>query len=108
MRRILRFVFVIPVALCILVIAVANRSPVIVSLDPFSVAEPILSFKQPLFVFLFLALMLGLLIGGFTVWMTQGIHRKTARHLNKEVSKLNTETSKLKSEIYEAKADSSL
>ncbi len=103
MRKILKLVFIIPVAICILTIAVANRSPIMLSLDPVSV-DPVFSFKAPLFVFLFLSLMIGILIGGFSVWMAQGVHRKTAKNLNKEVSSLYKETSKLKSEIYEAKA----
>ena len=104
MRKILNFILIIPIAICILIIAVANRSLVTISLDPLSVVEPILSFKAPLFVFLFLALMLGLLVGGFTVWMTQGVHRKTARHLNKEISNLHKEALRLKSNVYDAPA----
>ena len=104
MRKILKLILIIPVAICILTIAVANRAPVILSLDPISAIDPIFSFKAPLFVILFLSLMLGLLIGGLSVWMAQGVHRKTAKNLNKEVSSLYKETSKLKSEIYESKS----
>ncbi len=109
MRRILKLILIIPIAVCILVIAISNRSPITLSLDPLSASDPFFSLKAPLFVFLFLSLMLGLLIGGFSVWMAQGIHRKAAKKLNREVSSLHRETSQLKSEIYQAKsADTSM
>jgi uncharacterized membrane protein YciS (DUF1049 family) len=98
MRKILKLLIFLPLGICIIALSIANRGIVVLSLDPFVASDPIFSLKAPLFVFLILALMLGVLIGGLTMWLTQGKHRKNARLLNKE-------TVKLKSEMVEVKAN---
>jgi peptidoglycan biosynthesis protein MviN/MurJ (putative lipid II flippase) len=98
MRKILKLLIFLPLGICIIALAIANRGLVVLSLDPLAVTDPVLSLKLPLFVFLILALMIGVLIGGFAMWLTQGKHRKNARILNKE-------TVKLKNEMVEVKAN---
>lgn len=61
----------IPVALIAAVVAVANRRMTTISLDPFSPSESALSLHMPLFVLLFLTLVVGVLLG----WMASSISR---------------------------------
>ncbi len=99
MVKFLKFLIFIPLGICVLVLAVANRSLVVFSFDPFSATEPLLSLKAPLFVFLLGAIMFGIVIGGFAMWLTQGKHRKNARLLNKEAVKLKNEMVEVKANM---------
>lgn len=56
-----------PVALVAIWIAVANRRPVIFSLDPFSQSAPAFALQIPLYLLLFAALLGGVLLGGFVI-----------------------------------------
>jgi uncharacterized integral membrane protein len=80
MRRFLSLLILLPLAIVIIALSVANRAPVSLSLDPFDAAAPVISVRAPLFVFLFLALALGVLIGGVATWLRQGKWRRAARH----------------------------
>ena len=78
MRRFLVLFVLLPLAIVIVVVSVANRRDAVVSLDPFS-PTPALSLTAPLFVFLFGALALGIVIGGVATWVRQGRWRRLAR-----------------------------
>ena len=67
MRKLLRWLIVVPIAILLVLLAVANRGPVTVSLDPFSREAPAFVFTLPLFVVLLLAVALGVVIGGIAV-----------------------------------------
>ena len=56
-----------PVALIAIWIAVANRQPVLFSLDPFSQSAPAVTVQMPLYLLLFVAVLLGVLLGGFVI-----------------------------------------
>ncbi len=79
MNRLLWLFVAVPVAVVLIVFSVANRAPVTMLLDPFSRENPAISLTLPFFVFIFAALVAGLLTGGFLVWLGQGRHRKEAR-----------------------------
>ena len=66
-------ILAVPVIIVAAVIAVANRQPATFSLDPFDTVHPSLAFSMPLFGMLFLALLLGVLLGGATatIWRTR-------------------------------------
>jgi len=49
------------------VIAVANRQEVTFRLDPFSAENPAIAFSMPLFLLVFLALLVGVFLGAATV-----------------------------------------
>ena len=72
--------------------SVANRKITTLSLDPLNPDAPALSLDLPLFVFVFAALLLGMLLGGFLVWMSQGKHRRALRQKSHEAEKLKQET----------------
>lgn len=91
MKRILSWLFGVPVALLVIILAVANRRPVMFSLDPFSLDQPWFAVEVPLYVLLMSCLILGMLIGGVSAWLTQGKWRKEARHRRQEVRRLELE-----------------
>ena len=85
---IFNYLLMLPSAIALIIISVANRQNVRFSLDPLNSEFPALSFELPLFVFLFIVFVIGLLLGGFLVWMSQGKHRKALREKSSEAEKL--------------------
>lgn len=88
LNRILVIVVVVPIAIILIALAVANRAATSFTLDPFNPGNPGLTITLPLFVLLFAALVLGLLIGGIATWFRQGRYRKLARQRGQEVESL--------------------
>jgi hypothetical protein len=87
-NRILLVVIFIPLAVVLIALAVANRELVAFTLDPFNPGNPALTLRLPLFVFLFLALIIGLLVGSVATWLKQGRYRRLARQRGEEVRSL--------------------
>jgi hypothetical protein len=79
MRRLILFVFTIPVAIILIALSVANRAPVMATIDPFNPGNPALSFSLPLFALVLSALIIGVLTGSFITWINQGKHRNRAK-----------------------------
>ena len=79
MNRILTFLVFLPIAIVLVALAVANRGPVAFTLDPFNPGSPGLTVQLPLFVFLFVALCAGLVVGSVATWLRQGRYRRAAR-----------------------------
>jgi uncharacterized integral membrane protein len=86
-RFVLIVVFV-PLAVILVTLAVANRELVDFTLDPFNPGNPALTLKLPLFVFLFIAIMVGLVVGSAATWIKQGRYRRLARQRAQEVQGL--------------------
>ena len=82
---------IMPLAIVIVVFAVANRQSVTVSFDPFALTSPAYAATLPLFVLIFVLVILGVLIGGAAVWIGQIRWRRTARKLDGEVRSLHQE-----------------
>lgn len=78
-RRLVQILIFLPLAIILIVLSVANRHAVTISLDPFGGAEPAVSVSLPLFVVIFGALFIGVVIGGAAAWASQGKWRKRAR-----------------------------
>lgn len=91
MRKLLRWLFLIPLAVVLVLLAVANRAPVILSLDPFSREAPALAFTVPLFVALLLAVMIGVVIGGVAAGIGRMRWRYRAKRAEREAEKLSAE-----------------
>ena len=91
MRKFLKFLIFVPIAIIVLLLAMANRTSTVFSLDPFTAGEPMLFLRAPLFVYLFAALIIGVLLGGFSAWLAQGRHRRIARQLKFETSRLKAD-----------------
>jgi uncharacterized integral membrane protein len=90
-RKIVTAIIVVPIAAVIVALAVANRQTVTVSFDPFSSASPAYAATLPLFVVLFVVLILGVLVGGSASWIRQAKWRRAARRLDGEVRALHQE-----------------
>ncbi len=100
MRTLFRLVIVVPIAVLILVFAVANRHWVTVSFDPFpgnDIAGP--EIKLPLFVLMFLSGVLGVFAGGAVVWLRQGRFRRLAREARAEAAEARGQASDLRDRV---------
>lgn len=87
-NRVMLIVVLVPLAIVLIALAVANRAPTAFTLDPFNPGNPALTVQAPLFVLLFLALGLGVIIGGVVTWFRQGRYRKIARQRGIEAESL--------------------
>ncbi len=96
--KFLKSLILLPVAIVAILLAVANRAPVTVSLDPFSKGTPEISFALPLFALIFAAIALGTVIGGSAAWLAQAKHRRAERRFKREARDLRSQTERLRSE----------
>jgi uncharacterized integral membrane protein len=96
MRQFLKALILLPVAIVVVLFAVANRGPVTLSFDPFSGGAPEFSATIPLYAALFAALALGVLVGGMAAWLTQAKHRRARRAHQREAQRLRTEAERLR------------
>jgi len=85
LRRIIAAIILVPLAIIVVVFAVANRQDVVISFDPFDAAHPVYSQTTWLFVPIFAALMVGVIIGGVACWLGQGKWRGAARRFEREM-----------------------
>ena len=90
-RKIVSALIVIPLAVVIIVFAVANRQSVTISFDPFSSTSPAYAATLPLFVIIFTVVILGVLIGGIAAWIGQAKWRRAARKRDADVRVLHQE-----------------
>lgn len=93
-KRIVNILVLIPVAIVLIVLSVANRQAVTLALNPFRPEDSVLSVTAPFFVYLFLATIFGLVLGALITWFTQGKYRKRARIEATEAVKWHTESEK--------------
>ena len=93
-KRIINVVVLLPIAIVLIVLSVANRQSVTLALNPFRPEDTVLSVTAPFFVYLFLAVIFGLVVGALATWFAQGKYRKRARMEAIEASKWHTEAEK--------------
>ena len=98
MMQFLKSLILLPVAIVAILLAVANRAPVTVSLDPFSKGSPEISFALPLYALVFAAIALGIVIGGSAAWLAQAKHRRAERRFRREARNLRSQTERLRRE----------
>ncbi|MEM7489337.1 MAG: LapA family protein [Pseudomonadota bacterium] len=100
----LRIVFLGLLAFVLLVLALANRAPVTLRLLPEDLASYLglrVDATLPLFVVIFLAIGLGLLIGFVWEWLREHKHRAEARAQRSEKERLERELAKTKGTVPE-------
>lgn len=98
MKRFFKFLFLVPVVLVVLALAVANRHSVTIFLDPFAGQMPEgTQIVAPLYIVMLLAAMAGIVLGGLTTWLEQGKYRRSARRAKSEVDSLRAEIARLSS-----------
>jgi hypothetical protein len=96
MRKIVRALILVPLAIVLIAFAVANRQTVTVSFDPFDKADPALALALPLYVLILALLIAGVIVGGVAAWMGQGKWRGRARAAEAQARELRAENDKLK------------
>lgn len=92
MKRFLKLLLLLPVVLIGVAIDIANRQIVTVFFDPFTEGEASkFHVSARLSVVLFVAMMVGVVLGGVATWIEQGRHRQSARKARVEARALRTE-----------------
>jgi uncharacterized membrane protein YciS (DUF1049 family) len=91
MKKILAVVILVPIAIAAVALSVANRHDVALSLDPFNAADPAVAIAVPLYMLIFAAIALGIVIGGVGTWLGQGRWRRQARRLKHEAKDMRRE-----------------
>ena len=91
MRKVLAWIILAPIATIALLFALANRGWVTVSIDPFSQTAPAYAIELPLFLVMFIALILGVLIGGTAVWFGRLRWQMAAHRAERVAARLRAE-----------------
>ncbi len=95
LRRLVWFPIALVVAVLLVTLAVANRDPVRLVLDPFRPDAPVISMTLPLYAYLLGALIVGVVLGGLSTWLTQGRWRRTARIKAQDAMRWQAEAERL-------------
>jgi len=88
MRKAIAIAILAPLAILIVMFAVANREIITVSFDPFDSVAPTLAFKMPLFMLIFALVTVGVVVGGIAAWLKQHKWRMRARRAEAEARDL--------------------
>jgi uncharacterized integral membrane protein len=99
MKTLLKWLFLLPVGLFLLGLAVANRDNVRVVLDPLPGEGPLFETQAPLFIVAFAAAILGIVAGSLATWLSQGRHRRSARQARAEAERLRQEAARLRGDL---------
>jgi len=91
MRKFVTIFILVPLAVLIVMFAVANREYITVSFDTFDSKNPAIAFKIPLFILIFLLVGVGVLVGGIAAWLRQHKWRARARRAEADVKRLRIE-----------------
>ncbi|MBJ3785683.1 lipopolysaccharide assembly protein LapA domain-containing protein [Devosia sediminis] len=92
-NKIVGWLVLVPLCALLIAFALANRHLVSVNLNPF---VPVLEsdaagYGVPLFVVLYVVLLIGVLLGGIASWFAQGPHRRSEKHWRREAQHLGQE-----------------
>lgn len=89
LRKFVAALILVPLAIIIIVFAVANRQAVTLSFDPFNTSAPAAALSLPLFVIILGALVIGVIVGGLAVRLGHGRWRRLARRFEREAGELH-------------------
>lgn len=95
LKRILTLFVAFPAAILLITLAIANRHGVRLALDPFEPDNPMLSLVLPFYVYLFAALLAGVILGGCAAWSGQARWRRAARTRSHEAARWQAEADRL-------------
>ncbi len=79
MKKLISFVVLTPAIAALIALALANRQPVLLSLDVVNTGNSALTVTAPLYLVILTSIVFGLLIGGLYTWARQGRWRRDAR-----------------------------
>lgn len=95
-RKLLRAIIMIPAAIALGALAMANRQPVTVSFDPFDPSDADFTVTVPLYVLGFTILIAGVVLGGFAAWLRQDRQRRIGRRAAAENVVIRADLASLK------------
>ena len=95
----LKALLLLPVAVVVVLLAVANRGPVTFSFDPTAKGAPELSVTMPLFALILGSVVLGVILGGVGSWLASGKHRRARRNSSREINRLSAEADRLRASL---------
>ncbi len=95
LRRIVWLLIAFPAGLLLVTLAVANRHDVTLALDPFHPEAPVLSLVLPFYAYLFAAMLIGVVMGGVAMWLSQGRWRRSARVQGRAAARWHAEADRL-------------
>lgn len=97
-NKIVGWVVLVPLCLGLIVFALANRHFVAINFNPFVSVEGSVApgYGVPLFVVLYVVLLVGVLLGGTATWFAQAPHRRREKHWRHEAHVLNGELEALR------------
>jgi hypothetical protein len=102
MKRVFYYVVLIVALIVIAAFALANREwiaqTIDLSYDPTNPGGVESTIRLPMFLILFGVLVIGMLLGGITVWLKQGRFRRAARVAHVEVERHRSELDRLRSQ----------
>ena len=96
--RIITMLLAFASAFVLVALALANRHWVTLKLDPFNPDNPVVYVPLPFYLFLFGAIIVGVILGGIATWMSQGKWRYTARQRTQEAMRWKAEAERLSRE----------
>ena len=99
MRRFLILFILVPLAIVVVALSVANRQGVVLSFDPFTSGASRWSVDVPLFILLFATLGLGIVVGGVAAWIGQGKWRRAARAERANAARLRQDVERLRERV---------
>jgi uncharacterized integral membrane protein len=97
-RRIVGWFVLVPLCAALVVFALANRQLVVVNFNPFAPASEPGGIGVPLFLVLFLVLLVGVVLGGAATWFAQGRHRHNERHWRRHAEVLSRDLEAIRRE----------
>jgi len=95
-RKIVSFLILVPLALVLVALSVANKESVTVSFDPFSAGSPAFALPAPLYLIAFVLLIAGVIVGGSAAWIVQSKWRRAARRAEAELRGARDEIDRLR------------
>jgi hypothetical protein len=98
-RKLVLALVVAPVGLVLIALAVVNRKPALLILDPLGGTEAGLSLEAPLFLLLLGSFAVGLIVGGIATWLGQGKWRRLAREETRQARDWRRQADRLEKEL---------
>lgn len=97
-KKLVNIIILVPVGIVLVLLSVANRHSVTMALNPFNTDDKVLSVSAPFFVYIFAALIVGIVLGSVATWFSQRKYRKTAKSKKREAAEWRAEADRRKSE----------
>src|SRR5919198_3492243 len=95
-RKIVTVLILLPLAVIVVGLAVANRQSVVISFDPFDQVHPAFAPTLPLYQLMLLLVIAGVVIGGIAAWLRQGKWRRAARLSHAQLREARAELERLR------------